>query len=108
MTPAIRKAVLPAAGLGTRLRPLTHVVPKELLPVGGRVVLQYVLEECDRAGLDQLLIVGNRQKPGLADACAATPCAADPITEIPRRTVYLAHQERQLGLAHALMHTEAF
>src|SRR5947209_15705598 len=53
----IRKVVLPAAGLGTRLRPLTHFMPKEMLPVGGKVVLQYVLEECAEAGLDQLLAV---------------------------------------------------
>src|SRR5438093_5082838 len=108
MTRTLRKVVLPAAGFGTRLRPLTYVVPKELLPVGGKVVLQHVLEECDRAGLDQLLVVGNRQKQGLADACAATPGAIDAATGIPRRTVYFAHQERQLGLAHAVMHAEAF
>lgn len=105
---AIRKAILPAAGWGTRLRPLTHVVPKELLPVGAKVVLQYVLDECDAAGLDQLLVVGSRRKQGLADACAASPAPEDPVTEIPRRVVYFADQERTLGLAHALLHGEAF
>jgi UTP--glucose-1-phosphate uridylyltransferase len=104
----VRKAILPAAGLGTRLQPLSHILPKELLPVGRKVVLQYVLEECDAAGLDQLLVVGSRRKPGLADAAAATPAAVDPVTQVPRRAVYFASQEQPLGLAHALLHGEAF
>src|SRR5437879_4012718 len=95
----VRKAILPAGGLGTRLRPLTHVIPKELLPVGGKVVLQYVVEECDAAGIDQVLVVGNRQKPGLFDACEAIPVESDPATDVPRRVIYLANQARPLGLA---------
>src|SRR5438067_5077186 len=108
MSTSIRKAILPAAGLGTRLRPLTKVVPKELLPVGGKVVLQHVLEECEAAGIDQLLIVSNRRKTGLVDACEAIPPAEDPATRVPRRIVYLANQEQQLGLAHAILHGEVF
>ncbi len=106
--PRIRKAILPAGGLGTRLRPLTRVMPKELLPVGGKVVLQYVIEECAAAGIDQLLVVGNRRKPGLMDAAAALEPPDDPDTQVPLRTVYFASQEKQLGLAHAVLHGEAF
>src|SRR5437588_493903 len=64
----IRKVVLPAAGLGTRLRPLTSALPKEMLPVGKRLVIQLVLEECDAAGLDQVLAVISRRKLVLLDA----------------------------------------
>ena len=61
----VRKVVIPAGGLGTRLAPLTHLMPKEMLPLGNRVVLQHVLEECDAAGLDAALVVLNRRKTAL-------------------------------------------
>src|SRR6476646_8968899 len=64
----IRKVVLPAAGLGTRLRPLTSALPKEMLPVGKRLVIQHVLEECAAAGLDHVLAVISRRKLALLDA----------------------------------------
>src|SRR5690242_18324560 len=106
MVELIRKAILPAAGLGTRLRPLTNVISKELLPVGRKFVIQYVLEECEAAGIDQLLIVSNRRKAGLVDACEGIPPPEDPATRVPRRIVYYANQEQQLGLAHAVLHGE--
>jgi UTP--glucose-1-phosphate uridylyltransferase len=104
----VRKAIIPAGGLGTRLAPLTHLMPKEMLPVGGKVVLQHVIEECDRAALDTLLIVLNRRKTALFPVAEETPGPVDPATGIPRRSVYFANQERQGGLAHALLHGEAF
>ncbi len=104
----IRKAILPAGGLGTRLRPLTHLMPKEMLPLGGQVVLQYVLQECDAAGLDTLLVVLNRNKTALFPVSQETPCPRDPVTGIPSRNVYFANQEEQGGLAHAMLHGEAF
>jgi UTP--glucose-1-phosphate uridylyltransferase len=107
-TLTIRKAIIPAAGLGTRLAPLTHLMPKEMLPLGGKVVLQYVLEECDAARLDTLLVVLNRRKTALLAAAEATPCETDPVTGIPTRSVYFANQEQQGGLAHAVLCGEAF
>lgn len=104
----IRKAIVPAGGFGTRLRPLTHLMPKEMLPVGGKVVLQHVIEECDAAGLDALMIVLNRRKTALFPVGEETPCETDPVTGIPRRTVYFANQAEQGGLAHAMLHGEAF
>lgn len=104
----IRKAIIPAAGFGTRLAPLTHLMPKEMLPLGGKVVLQYVLEECDAAGLDTLLVVLNRRKTTLFPISEETPSPADPATGVPTRSVYFANQEKQGGLAHALLHGEAF
>src|SRR5437763_1937896 len=104
----IRKAIIPAGGLGTRLAPLTHLMPKEMLPLGNRVVLQHVVEECDRAGLDTLLVVLNRRKTALFAVGEETPCPADPVTGIAARQVYFANQAQQGGLAHALLHGEAF
>lgn len=104
----IRKAILPAGGLGTRLAPLTHLMPKEMLPLGGKVVLQYVLEECDAAGLDTLLVVLNRRKTALFAVGEETPSPADPVTGIAARNVYFANQAEQGGLAHAMLHGEAF
>jgi UTP--glucose-1-phosphate uridylyltransferase len=104
----ITKVIIPAAGHGTRLAPLTHLMPKEMLPLGGKVVLQHVIEECDAAGLDTLLVVLNRRKTALFPVGEETPCAADPVTGLPRRTVYFANQVEQGGLAHAVLHGEAF
>lgn len=108
MPEKVRKAIIPAGGLGTRLAPLTHLMPKEMLPLGGRVVLQYVLEECDEAGLESLLVVLNRRKTALFTIAEETPCPTDPATGVPLRQVYFANQEQQGGLAHALLHGEAF
>ena len=105
---SIRKAIIPAGGLGTRLAPLTQLMPKEMLPLGGKVVLQYVLEECDAAGLDTVLVVLNRRKTALFPVGEETPSPTDPVTGIPTRQVYFANQIQQGGLAHALLHGEAF
>jgi UTP--glucose-1-phosphate uridylyltransferase len=104
----IRKAIIPAGGLGTRLAPLTHLMPKEMLPLGNKVVLQHVLEELDAAGLDQHLVVLNRRKTALFPVGEETPCPRDPVTGLPTRTVYFANQMEQGGLAHAMLHGEAF
>jgi UTP--glucose-1-phosphate uridylyltransferase len=58
-------AVIPAAGLGTRLLPLTKSVPKELLPAGDRPALQRVLEEVRQAGIREVVFVTSRRKPSL-------------------------------------------
>lgn len=104
----ITRAIIPAAGLGTRLRPLTNLMPKEMLPLGGQVVLQHVIHECDRAGLDSILVVINRQKTALFPVAEETPGPSDEITGVPERQVYFANQEKQGGLAHALLHGEKF
>lgn len=63
----IRKAVIPAAGLGTRFLPATKAVPKEMLPVVDTPVIQYVVEEAVRAGLEDVLMVTGRGKRALED-----------------------------------------
>ena len=59
----IRQAIIPLAGLGTRLLPLTSVYAKELLPINGKVGLAYILDECIEAGIKEIiLIISNRKK----------------------------------------------
>ncbi|MHB1612742.1 MAG: UTP--glucose-1-phosphate uridylyltransferase [Actinomycetes bacterium] len=72
MTPAgraqgVRKAVIPAAGLGTRFLPATKATPKEMLPVVDKPAIQYVVEEAVAAGLRDLLVVTGRNKRALED-----------------------------------------
>jgi len=63
----IRKAVIPAAGLGTRFLPATKAVPKEMLPVVDTPAIQYVVEEAVRAGLTDVLMITGRSKGALED-----------------------------------------
>ena len=65
--PRVTKAVIPAAGLGTRFLPATKASPKEMLPVVDRPAIQYVVEEAARAGLDDVLMVTGRGKRPLED-----------------------------------------
>ena len=52
----IKQAIIPLAGLGTRMLPLTSVTPKELLPINGKPNLEYILDECLKSGLDSAII----------------------------------------------------
>ncbi len=63
----VTKAVIPAAGLGTRFLPATKATPKEMLPVVDRPAIQYVVEEAVRAGLDDVLMITGRGKRSLED-----------------------------------------
>ena len=63
----IQKAIVPAAGLGTRLLPATKSQPKEMLPVGRKPVVQYVVEELQAADLTQILIITGRRKRAIED-----------------------------------------
>ncbi|MFP5334101.1 MAG: UTP--glucose-1-phosphate uridylyltransferase GalU [Actinomycetes bacterium] len=66
-TARVRKAVIPAAGLGTRFLPATKATPKEMLPVVDKPAIQYVVEEAARAGLSDVLMVTGRNKRPLED-----------------------------------------
>jgi UTP--glucose-1-phosphate uridylyltransferase len=66
-TRAVRKAVIPAAGLGTRFLPATKAIPKEMLPVVDKPAIQYVVEEAVGAGLKDVLMVTGRNKGALED-----------------------------------------
>src|SRR4051795_5749451 len=63
----ITKAVIPAAGLGTRFLPATKATPKEMLPIVDKPAIQYVVEEAVNAGLDDLLLITGRGKRPIED-----------------------------------------
>ncbi len=73
MAQPITKAIVPAAGLGTRLLPATKSQPKEMLPVGRKPVVQYVVEELQTAGLRQILIITGRRKRAIEDHFDSDP-----------------------------------
>jgi len=58
----IKQAIIPLAGLGTRLLPLSSVIPKELLPINGKPGLEYILEECISAGIKEIILIISQKK----------------------------------------------
>src|ERR1700738_5458008 len=69
----VRKAVLPAAGLGTRFLPATKAQPKEMLPVVDKPLIQYVVEECVASGIENIIIVTGRGKNAIEDHFDSSP-----------------------------------
>ena len=58
----IKQAIIPLAGLGTRLLPLTSVCPKELLPINGKPGIEYILDECIEAGIKEIILIILKRK----------------------------------------------
>lgn len=77
----VTKAVIPAAGLGTRFLPATKATPKEMLPVVDRPAIQYVVEEAVRAGLDDILMITGRNKRALEDHFDRVPGLEQQLSE---------------------------
>lgn len=101
MRPTISKAVIPAAGMGKRLRPLTNVIPKELLPLGLRPMIAHCLEEAATCGVEQVCVVIRREKEALRryiDAHASST----------RLNVTFCYQDRPKGIADAVHRAEGF
>ena len=61
----IKQAIIPLAGLGTRMLPLTSVIPKELLPINGKPNLEYIIEECLEAGIKQIIFIISKKKKNI-------------------------------------------
>ena len=112
----IRKAVIPAAGLGTRFLPTTKSLPKELLPILDKPMLQYAVEEVAQAGIQQVIIVTSRGKESIAAYFQPDPAleqhladtGALELLEKVRHASNLAQvslviQEQPLGLGHAVL-----
>lgn len=78
---AVTKAVIPAAGLGTRFLPATKATPKEMLPVVDRPAIQYVVEEAVRAGLNDVLMITGRNKRALEDHFDRVPGLEQQLAE---------------------------
>ena len=112
----IRKAVVPVAGLGTRVLPATKVVPKELLPIIDKPTLQYIVEEAADAGIEEIIFVTSRSKRAIEDHFDAFPelelalerkGKQKELDEV-RRILQLARyatvrQVEPLGLGHAVL-----
>jgi UTP--glucose-1-phosphate uridylyltransferase len=116
-----RKAVIPAAGLGTRFLPATKAIPKELLPVVDTPALQYIVEEAVGAGLPEVLVVTGRGKEAIADHFDRAPeleAALEKKGDAVRLAavrhsaeladVHFVRQGAPLGLGHAVLCAEAF
>lgn len=118
---SLTKAVVPVAGLGTRLLPATKSQPKEMLPVGRRPVVQYVVEELQAAGLDQILFITGRNKAAIEDHFDRDPELVRTLsvgggyalleeleyTETDAR-FYYTRQSEPRGLADAVGHGREF
>ena len=61
----IKQAIIPLAGLGTRLLPLTSVIPKELLPINGKPGLEYILDECIKSGIKEVILIISKKKQSI-------------------------------------------
>jgi UTP--glucose-1-phosphate uridylyltransferase len=95
----IRKAVIPAAGLGTRFLPATKSTPKEMLPIVDKPAIQYVVEEAARAGLTDVLMITGRSKRSLDDHFDVVP-ELERILEDKGDEVRLAQVRRSTELAN--------
>ena len=115
----VRTAVIPAAGLGTRFLPVTKSVPKELLPIPDKPMLQYVVEEAAEAGIERVIVVTSKGKETIAGYFQARPdlegrltdSGASALAEKVRAPSDLAQvsfviQEQPLGLGHAVLTAE--
>ena len=112
----VRKAVIPAAGYGTRFLPATKAVPKELLPIVDRPTIEYIVAECARAGLDDVLLVTSAGKSAIEDhfdralelEAALEAKGKDDLLATVRdladlARVHAVRQGEQLGLGHAVL-----
>src|ERR1700742_4991354 len=110
----VRKAVLPAAGLGTRFLPATKAQPKEMLNVVDKPQIQYVVEECVASGIEHIIIVTGRGKSSIEDHFDHSPALehfpeqkgkkaeADLVRKISDMVqVSYTRQKEPLGLGHA-------
>jgi UTP--glucose-1-phosphate uridylyltransferase len=113
--PAVRKAVIPAAGLGTRVLPATKVVPKEMLPIVDTPAIEYAVEECAAAGIADVLIVTGRGKRAIEDHFDRAPeleaeleakAKAAELDAVRRSAdlgrIHFVRQLAPLGLGHAV------
>jgi UTP--glucose-1-phosphate uridylyltransferase len=109
------KAVIPAAGMATRFLPATKAVPKELLPVVDRPVLQYIVEEAAAAGITDVLLITGRGKTSMVDHFDRRPDVEarleekgdlERLAEVRRTSeladIYTCRQGEPLGLGHAV------
>ena len=117
----IKKAVIPAAGFGTRFLPVTKSVCKEMLPIVDKPTLQYIVEEAVASGIEDILIITGRNKKILEDFFDYTPeldallekDGKDEFLEISQKmenlaNIYFVRQKHPVGFANAISYARAF
>jgi UTP--glucose-1-phosphate uridylyltransferase len=113
---SIRKAVLPVAGLGTRVLPASKVIPKEMLPLVDKPTLQYIVEEAVAAGIEEIIFVTSRSKRSIEDHFDAFPeleaalerkgkrKELEELRQLQTMARYTSvRQSEPLGLGHAVL-----
>ena len=111
----VRKAIIPAAGLGTRMLPISHAVPKEMLPIVDLPAVYYLVEEAVKSGIEEILIITNRDKEAMEDFFDLSIEYGDAlrakgkIAEAERllvianmANIYFLRQKETKGLGHAV------
>ena len=112
----VRKAVFPVAGLGTRFLPATKVMPKEMLPLVDRPLIQHAVEEARAAGIEDFIFVTGRYKEMLEEHFDFQPELSTTLesrgkhdllekirsTALPEGSLFLTRQAKPLGLGHAI------
>jgi len=118
----VKKAVIPAAGLGTRVLPATKSMPKEMLPIVDKPAIQYIVEEAVRSGIEEILIITSRGKSLLEDHFDRSPeleqrlyanpdkrAMYDEVVKISQLAdIYSVRQKETKGLGHAVSCAKAF
>ncbi len=118
----VRKAVIPAAGLGTRVLPASKAIPKEMLNIVDKPAIQYIVEEAFASGIEEVLIITNRGKGAIEDhfdhafeletKLAQNPDKADLLEDViaPAKlgNVYFLRQKETGGLGHAVLCAKSF
>lgn len=117
----VKKAVIPAAGLGTRMLPVTKTIPKEMLPLLDKPVIQYIIEEAVAAGIEDILLITNRAKSAMDDYFDYHPELEERLTrdgkikelEMIRRpadmaNIFYVRQKETKGLGHAIWRAKDF
>ena len=117
----ITKAIIPAAGLGTRMLPISHAVPKEMLPIVDLPAVYYLVEEAVKSGITDILIITNRDKDAMEDffdlsveygqalTSKGKTKEADRLYEIANMAnVYFLRQKETKGLGHAVGRARSF
>ncbi|HCA30382.1 MAG TPA: UTP--glucose-1-phosphate uridylyltransferase, partial [Ruminococcaceae bacterium] len=117
----VRKAVIPAAGLGTRVLPISKALPKEMLPIVDKPAIQYIVEEAVSSGIEDILIITNRGKGIIEDHFDHVPeleqrLAASGRQEVLQQlnqitnlaNIFFIRQKETKGLGHAVSCAKSF
>ena len=116
----IRKAIIPAAGLGTRFLPATKAQPKEMLPIVDKPAIQFIIEEAIVSGIEEILIITGRNKRSIEDhfdrslelemqlKAQGKYDQLKMIEEISDVTIHFIRQKEALGLGHAVLCAKQF